>query len=36
MKHYNGKIVIATMVGVEERIEMLKRIGMENKNIIIL
>ena len=36
MKHYHGKIVIAALVGVEERVERLKRMGMKNENIIIL
>jgi len=36
MKDYQGKVIVADLVRVEEKVEKLKRVGLRNKNIIIL
>ena len=36
MKSYNGKIVVTALVGVEDKVEMLKKMGVTSENIIIL
>jgi hypothetical protein len=36
MKSYNGKVVVTALVGVEDKVEMLKKMGVMSENIIIL
>jgi len=36
INNYNGKVIIATLVEVEDRVEKLKKMGVEGEKIIIL